>query len=144
VSPVYDDRYFRLRVRAANAYGWGAWSVWSVFAFGQPTGPAPGTPPPPPPPPTGDVPSGLAPDGVTVTTASVTMTWGAVTGATRYEIGVEYQIGTTWQSYFTYTSTAASKTFYPQHHATSYRFRVRADLGSGYHAWSSYATFAYP
>jgi hypothetical protein len=147
VSPVWTNRYFRVRVRAANSLGWGAWSGWNVFAFGQPTGPAPGSPPPPPPPPppdSGDVPTGLAPDGVTVTTASVTMTWGAVTGATRYEIGIETQAGTSWQSYVTYTTTTASKTFWPQIHATSYRFRVRADRGAGYGAWSSFATFAYP
>jgi hypothetical protein len=145
VSPVWTDRYFRLRARAMNGYGWGAWSGWSVFAFGQPTGPAPGAPPPPPPPPTtGDVPTGLAPDGITVTAASVALTWSAVTGATRYEIAVETQAGTGWQIYFTYTSTTAGKTIWPQTHGTSYRFRVRADRGAGYGAWSSFATFGYP
>jgi hypothetical protein len=144
VYPSYHDRYYRLRVRARNGHGWGAWSEWSTFAYGAPSTPPPGEEPPPPPPPGDGVPVGLAPDGVTVTTPSVTMAWSAITDATSYQIAIEYQVGSAWSSYVTYSSTTASKTFWPQYHGTSYRFRVRAQVGGVFGAWSADATFAYP
>ena len=72
------------------------------------------------------------------------MTWSAVAGATQYQDAIEVQVGAAWQAYTTYTTTTASKTFYPQTRGTSYRFRVRALVAGSYGAWSSYATFAYP
>lgn len=135
------NRYYRLRVRARNTFGWGPWSTASVFAYGQPTGSWPGASPPPPPPAT--VPTGLAPDGTVVSTPSVTMTWVGVTGASRYEVAIERQVGTAWQAYTTYSTTATSKTFWPQTHGVSYRFRVRAIVGSAPTEWSALATFAF-
>lgn len=147
VVPTYRDRYYRHRARAQNALGWGAWSAWSTFAYGAPTTPPPGAnppPPPPPPPPTSGVPTGLMPDGVTVTTAAVTLRWSAVTSATQYTVAIEYLVAGTWRAYTTYTTTTASKTFYPQTHGTTYRFRARARVGGVDGAWSTDASFTYP
>lgn len=149
VTPKYDDRVYRFRARAQNAKGWGAWSGYSVFAYGKPTGALPPEPPeepPPPPPPTGDDLFGtLAPDGTTVSTPAVTLTCGAVTGATKYEFSIE-SLGKTgsWVPYTKYTGTGPSRTFYPQLHGTTYRWRVRAELSGAWTASSKDATFAYP
>jgi len=143
ISPAWANRYYRLRVRASNAYGWGAWSVWSTFAFGHPTGAAPPDAPPPPPPSGDGVPTNLAPDGGTLASASVTMSWSAGTGADAYEVGIEYLSGTTWRTYTTYAASTTSKTFWPQYHATSYRFRVRARTAGAWSPWSAWAQFAW-
>jgi hypothetical protein len=162
----------RFRVRATTAAGWGAWSDWSTFDVGRYTGPRPGaspTPPEPPPPdpappppdpappppdpappppdPTPaapDVPTGLAPDGVVVSGANVTLTFDPVAGATRYEIAIENGSVGAFVPYYTYSTTAPTKTFYPAAHATSYRFRVRATVAGTVRRWSAYATFDVP
>lgn len=89
------------------------------------------------------MPAGLAPDGTTVVSPSVTMTWSGVSGAASYEIAIERQVGATWTSYTTYTSTTPSKTFWPQSHGTSYRFHVRAIVANVPTAWSVWASFAF-
>ena len=35
VSPVFDNRVYRFRVRAESDYGWGPWSDWAVFEYGH-------------------------------------------------------------------------------------------------------------
>ena len=64
-----------------------------------------------------------------------------MTGATTYQFAIEVKSGTSWATYYTYTTGGTALTFYPQTHAADYRFRVRAQVGGAYGAWSSYATF---
>ena len=143
-SPPATPALYRFRVRAQNAHGWGAWSPYATFDYGTYTGPRPGgaPPPPPPPPPTTGTPGSLAPDNnAVVATANATLTCGPVTAATTYQFAIELRTGTTWGTYYTYTTAGPTLTFYPQTHAADYRFRVRAQVGGAYGAWSSYATF---
>lgn len=151
-SPATANSIYRFRVRAQNAHGWGAWSSWSSFDYGKVTGPRPSTQPAPtstststpPAPPPGDVPGMLAPDGgALVTTGSVKLTCSAPAGATSYEFAIESQSGTSFLPYYTYTSSVASQTFYPQIHGVGYRWRVRAKINGAFGAWSSYATFQF-
>ncbi len=150
---------YRMRVRARNARGFGAWSAYSMFDYGKytgtrpsdsPTEPAPppttepSTPPPTEPPPATGVPSALAPHDTTVSTAAVTLTYAGVAGATRYELAIENATSSgAFVPYVTYSTTALSKTYYPAIHRTKYRFRVRAEVASVMSAWSSWATFDY-
>lgn len=139
---------YRFRARAANTHGWGAWSSWSTFDYGTYSGPRPSSspnPPPPPnpnPPPAG-VPGSLAPDGTTLATTSVTLTFSAVPSATTYEIAIEYGGGSSFQPYVTYSGAATSRTFYPAIHGTTYRWKVRAKVGTAFGDWSAPATFQY-
>ncbi len=156
---------YRFRARAQNAHGWGAWSSFVTFDYGTYTGtrpgpqppappttptpppttpPAPTPPSPPAPTPSGTPPSGLAPDGASLASTSVTLSWTPVSGATRYELAIENQLASgSYSPYVTYTTPTTSKTFYPQVHKTTYRFRVRAEVGGSYGAWSSFASFSY-
>jgi len=153
--PAFHDAIYRFRARAKNAHGYGAWSPWSTFDYGKYTGvrpgsaPPPSTPPPtttPPvaPPPADGVPSKLAPDGTVLSTPSVTLSFGSVTGATRYEIAIENAGASgSFVPYVTYTTTAPTKTYYPAIHDTKYRFRARAQVSGLMGAWSSWASFDY-
>ena len=145
VSPPTTPALYRFRARAASAYGWGAWSDYASFDYGVYTGPRPSADPPPqqndPPPQTGTTPSSLAPDGTTVATASVTLSCGAVAGATRYDFAIESASGAGWVAYYTYSSSAPSRTFWPQTRGLDYRFRVRALVNGTVGDWSSYASF---
>ena len=144
VTPPAAAALYRFRVRAQNAHGWGTWSDYASFDYGTYTGPRPGStpPPPPPPPPTTGVPGSLAPDGgVTIATANATLSCGPVTGATTYQFAIEVKSGTSWATYYTYTTGGTALTFYPQTHGVDYRFRVRAQVGGAYGGWSGYATF---
>jgi hypothetical protein len=149
---------YRFRARAQNAHGWGAWSSWVTFDYGSyggprpgaepssptPPAPAPAPPAPPSPPEPAGAPTGLSPDGVSLSSASVTLACAPVAGATRYELAIEHRLpGGQYTPYVTYTTTAPSKTFYPQIHKTSYRFRVRAETGGSFGAWSGFASFDY-
>jgi hypothetical protein len=71
----------------------------------------------------------------------VTLTFGSVAGATRYEIAIESRSGTGFAAYHTYATAATSKTFWPAVRATTYRFRVRATVAGAARGWSAYATF---
>lgn len=140
VSPPTTAALYRMRARAENTHGWGAWSGYTTFDYGTYTGLRPSTTTTPPPP-AGGVPGSLAPDGVTITTSTVTLSATAVTNATSYQLEVESNAAGTWTAYYTYTATAPSKTFTPQSRGRDYRFRVRAMVGGTYGAWSSHAIF---
>jgi hypothetical protein len=153
-NPVKHNAIYRFRARAKNALGWGEWSAYSTFDYGKYTGvrpsatpptPTPPTPTPPtptPPAPTGG-PTGLAPDGETMTTPDVKISCDPVLGATRYEFSLEYVVVSSgnYAPYVTYTQTIPSKVFYPQVKKTTYRFRVRAEVSGTFGPWSSYASF---
>ncbi|MEW5851779.1 MAG: GH25 family lysozyme [Myxococcota bacterium] len=151
-NPIYRDRVFRFRARAKNRYGWGAWSGWVVFDYGTPTGPRPDVMPAPEPEPApgsapapspSGAPTGLAPDGVALSTSSVTLSCNAQSDATRYEFAIEYQSAGSWQTYTSYLRTSPTATFWPQIHNTAYRWRVRSQAGGTYGAWSNWAQFDY-
>lgn len=146
-SPYWNNHLYRFRARAKNAFGAGPWSAWSTFDFGTYTGVRPGAPPPAPPPPppgpSGTVPTGLNPSGGLFTSASVTLTCLSVQAATRYEFAIEYGSPTSWAPYFNYVATAPATTFWPQAHGKSYRFKVRAEVGGVWGAWSDPATFQF-
>jgi hypothetical protein len=129
--PAYDDVPYRWRVRASNGTGWGAWSAEAEFSFGDVGG---DSPPP--------APTGLSPDnGVIVTTSSVTLSCNPIADASKYEFEIHYWNGSAWQYYFTYAPSTNSQTYWPSVHGTSYLWRVRAQNGNGWGAWSADAEF---
>ncbi|MFQ5938209.1 MAG: GH25 family lysozyme, partial [Acidiferrobacterales bacterium] len=73
--PVFADTQYRWRARAQNAYGWGEWSAYAMFNYGN-------VPIPPP------APTGLVPDGSTITTSAVSLSVEAIAHATRYEFQI--------------------------------------------------------
>lgn len=72
----------------------------------------------------------------------VTMTCNPVAGASRYEFAVEVkgQNGA-FSTYYTWVGTAPSRTFWPQTRGTTYRFRVRAEVGGTFRGASAAAAF---
>lgn len=88
-------------------------------------------------------PTSLDPSGwERVTTDSVTLSW-ASTGARSYEVRIYWWDGSDWNVYYTYTTTSASKTFWPTVSDTEYAFLVRSVGSTGTSEWSatSYFTF---
>jgi hypothetical protein len=129
--PAHDDTAYRWRVRAANGYGWGAWSAEAEFNFGDVGGNAP-----PP------VPTGLSPDnGQVITADSVTLSCDAISGADQYQFEISYFDGAEWRHYYSYTSSTNSQTFWPAYDDAPYRWRVRASNGTGWGEWSAEAEF---
>lgn len=81
-----------------------------------------------------------------VSTDQVTLSWSACSGASRYQVEIQFLRGDgQWIGYFTYEPTSASRAFYPCSNAApaapcngDLRFRVRAYTGS-FGPWSSWA-----
>jgi hypothetical protein len=74
----------------------------------------------------------------------VTLSCNEVQAATRYEFSIEYLgSGNTYLPYVTYSPTHAYQTFWPQVHATTYRWKVHAKVGGEWKDWSSEASFQY-
>jgi hypothetical protein len=87
-------------------------------------------------------PTGLSPaGGQTITTSSVTLTCDPITDASQYEFEIHYMDGVEWRYYFTYSSSTNSQTFWPAYDDAPYRWRVRANNGYGWGAWSADAEF---
>jgi hypothetical protein len=130
--PQYDDREYRFRMRAENAFGWGPHSAWATFVVGNVGG---DTPPP--------APTGLSPDGGQVYPGggAVVMSCTPLADATQYEFAIEYGSGGAWATYYAYTTSGSSKTFYPAVRGTDYRFRVRASNVYGWGPYSAWAGF---
>jgi hypothetical protein len=78
---------------------------------------------------------------VLLTAPNVTLSCTGPAGATEYEFAIESQSGSGYVPYYTYDAPSASKTFYPAIHGVGYRWRVRAQIGGTFGAWSNYATF---
>ncbi|MFQ5544754.1 MAG: hypothetical protein ACE5FE_02130 [Acidiferrobacterales bacterium] len=125
--PVYHTAY-QWRLRAENQYGWGEWSSWATFNFGNVN-----TLPP--------APTGLAPDGTTITTSAVALSANAITDATRYQFEIEYWDGVAWRYYYTYAPASNAQTFWPVYANSQYRWRVRAQNQEGWGEWSAWASF---
>ncbi|MDH3217742.1 MAG: fibronectin type III domain-containing protein, partial [Candidatus Krumholzibacteria bacterium] len=85
-------------------------------------------------------PTGLRPNGVTVTESPVTVRWDAISDATEYQLEVEYRDGGSWTSYWTERRTTNSFEF-PLGPETSYRFKVSAKNGYGWGPFSDWASF---
>lgn len=95
-------------------------------------------------------PTGLAPTGgATVSRQDVILVWSPCTGATDYELEIQYQRSDgSWWPYVIYTETGSNKTFYPcssQAPAapcnSNFRFRVRARTGGVFSPYPPWATF---
>jgi len=135
--PAMDSGQLRFKVRVQNEAGWSSWSSWATFSYGVSQPPAD-----PPDEPATSTPGALWPSGgASVGTQDVTLSWSAVDGAGGYEVSIEWSNKGLWQDYYTYNPSAAKTTFWPQVDATKYRWRVRAKMGAGNGAWSTWAEF---
>ncbi len=127
--PVTAETSYRFKVAARNSSGWGPFSGWAEFVFDDPSV---GSPPP--------APTGLRPNGATVTASPVTVAWDAISGATEYQLEVEYLDGGSWRAYW--TETRATNSFeFPVTAETSYRFKVAARNAYGWGPFSGWASF---
>ena len=87
-------------------------------------------------------PRDLYPDGETVEPwHDARLLWGAVPGATGYEVAIEVYSAGAWRPYFTYRPAVNARWFSPIVHDAAYRFRVRAVNASGLGPWSYDARF---
>jgi hypothetical protein len=82
------------------------------------------------------IPATLGSSGVTTTGA--TLTWGAVSGATSYNVQYKLSTATTWT---TVTSTTNSRALTGLTAASTYNFQVSATCASGTSAFSTAASF---
>ncbi|MCR4315965.1 MAG: N-acetylmuramoyl-L-alanine amidase [Planctomycetes bacterium] len=139
--PQVDNNYYRFSVLANYSSGASAYSTPAVFYFstsGASAGGGTTTPPT-----SSNVPTNLGPTS-TQTNDSVMLTWDTVSGATSYEVEIEYGANnSTWSYYYTYTPSVNSKTFYPQVNNNYYRFRVRAMVGGTWSSYSGWTSFSY-
>jgi Metallo-peptidase family M12/Secretion system C-terminal sorting domain/Fibronectin type III domain len=75
----------------------------------------------------------------TLNPSTVTMSWGAVTGVTTYELQLKTSTATTWWTYSNLSGTGLS--FYGLSPSTTYQWRVRAVCTNGVICWSTTASF---
>jgi len=169
-DPIFDGRFYRWRVRAEDADGWGAWSQWATFEYGSaaevpediqqpppvqppehpppdepPQDPPPAEPPedPPPPPPPG-APTGCTPTGgAKLLGSSVKMSCDDVAGATKYKFEIQVFNGWDYVAYYTYSSNGSYKTFYPASKDKPYRFRVSTQTKDGWSPQTNWHTFLF-
>lgn len=116
--------YYRFAVWAHNAAGWGPGSAYAEF-YGMP---APALP---------AAPTALSPSGgISKWGPSVAFKWGAVAGADKYEMYLQYYSGGSYKYYYAWTTTTNSKTVWPSATYTYYRWWVRAHNSTGWGPWS--------
>jgi len=120
----YDD--YKWRVRAKESGIWGAWSSYKTFTVK----PVP-------------VPTPIAPSG-NITDTMPKYTWTKEVGATKYQI--QLRVGTTLiYNKYAGSSACGSSTCSITPTTTlgyiTYNWRVRANIGGVWGAWSSYKTF---
>jgi hypothetical protein len=159
-NPIFGNTAYRWRVRGRNPSGWGAWSSWALFAYGnpptmpdlEPTDPEEPPPeeppeePPPEEPPVAGAPTGLSPTGgAIVSTSGVALSCEPMSGAARYAFEIEHfdSYSQSYEPYYTYEGTVASRTFYPVYHGRDFRFRVRARVDGDWTPDSSWSIFHY-
>ncbi|MCZ6918375.1 MAG: hypothetical protein O7I93_16495, partial [Gemmatimonadetes bacterium] len=124
-----SETTYRWKVAARNTHGLGPYADWVSFAFDDPSV---GTPPP--------APTGLRPDGVTVTESSVTLRWDAIADAAAYEVDVDYLDNGSWRDYWIEMTTTNSFEL-PLGPNTTYRWKVLARNAYGPGSFSSWASF---
>lgn len=106
-----------------NTFGWSYW-----YGGGTTTPPGQAT--------------GLWPDNwADAGSSSVALTWSAVSGATSYDVLIYYWNGSAWTYYYTYTTSSASMTFWPQFHNSYCAWAVTAKNSAGAGPVSSWAYF---
>ncbi len=124
---IWNGNTYYVGVRAGNANGWSGWTN------------SPESPPIP-----NALPSNMlpGPDWVSVTrgNGTLTATWAAVSGATRYRIEYSTDFGTTYQL-VSYSETSTSITINVNNGST-YTIAVRAGKGSE-DRWSNYGPISY-
>ncbi len=117
------------------------WDVMQVSA--KPTVTVDRTPPPPATT-TPAAPQGLYPqEGMALPIDYVKIMSGTVPGATSYQLGLERYNGTSWGTYYTWTTPNAYVKVSPPAKAALYRLRARAQNAYGWGPWSDYASFDY-
>jgi hypothetical protein len=72
----------------------------------------------------------------------MTMSWGAVPGATSYEVYILYWNGSAWVYYYTYNPAVNSVSIAPYYHGTSYAWNVKAKNAAGTGPQSNWAYFS--
>ncbi len=127
-----NDNHYRMRVRSKTGdYSYGTWSEWREFRVGD----------------SENYNNYNAPtihnplSGVSYTSQSVYMNWSTISGASSYEINVQYESYGNWYEEGTYSTTNA---YYSKYFSNNneYRLRVRAKFGNNsYGAWSEWRDF---
>lgn len=92
--------------------------------------------------PPASAPTGLSPDNwVSITSASVNLTWNAVAGATSYNVYMLYWDGAAWQYYWDWDTSNSSFTVWPQFSPKHYAWKVTPKNSAGEGPGSAWAYF---
>ncbi len=87
--------------------------------------------------------SSMAPSGgVYESGPDVTLSW-LDSGADSFDVQIYWYDGSDWNNYYTYTTYAASKTFWPTVRDAQYAWAVRSVSGGSRSEWSAVAYFAF-
>ncbi len=140
ITPSYKDLYFsgnsgtsqfRFRVRAiSNESAFGAWTDWRNFYYVNGGTGYYGTPS-----------INNPTEDQIFTNRNVYISWTNLSGATSYEVNVNYKVGSNWTNQDTYTASQNNTSLYFSYD-NNYRLRVRANFGSGnYGSWSGWREF---
>ena len=130
INNADNSKAYIVAVRAGNAAGWSGWrNSSSIAPFTSPT-PTP-TPEPTPP---------AAPSSVTVTRAdgTVSASWPAVSGATKYHITYSINGKQSWTA-ASDNHTASSITISGANNGKTYYVAVRAGNDAGWSGWTNSA-----
>ena len=91
-----------------------------------------------------DAPGELWPaNGMVIPVDYVKLMSATVPRGTQYQLALERYTGTTWSSYYTWSTANAYVKAYPPATPALYRFRARAQNSHGWGAWSDYVSFDY-
>lgn len=128
----------------AGSYVWHVWSHNSAgFSSSSAFAGLVVSLPPPSPAPTGMTPKYPDP-GWDVVGTSVKLSWAAKTGATDFQVWLEFSEGGAWKYYYAWaTGGATSKTVWPTMSKIWYRWKIRAKTSAGWGPWSDYAEFRF-
>jgi hypothetical protein len=116
---------YKWRVKAGNDIGWGDWSEYRYFIRGYLLA----------------APALITPNNnVTVGGTSVSFSWAAASGATKYELQViRVSDGMLFRNAFSYGTSTTQGGFLND--GTQFSWRVRAGNDTGWGAWSPYRNF---
>ncbi len=74
---------------------------------------------------------------------SVTLQVDAVSGANKYEFEIQVYENNQWVDYYTYSTDASAKEFWPYYSDSAYRWRARAHAASGWTDQTTWNVFLY-